>query len=195
MSEARRAPGAGGKQGLLGTLGTLLLVGVALLAHGLGLLPTSEMGAPNAHGGAEELDDREAPEAVDLSSLRIGTRFESSLPTLERTPLDRLGQAIRNREKRVWMTLEGRVVQVLPDDLEGSRHQRFLFDVAPGIPTLKLSHNIDLAPPVPMAEGDRFAARGRYEWNEFGGVIHWTHHDPDREIEGGWVEFRGERYE
>lgn len=198
MSDAKPTAGSGGKKGLLGTLGTLLLVGVAFIANQLGLLPTSEAVEPSASGsggGAAVADAPGSQDAVDLSDLQIGTSFESSIPTLELTSLDRLRQAVEGREERVWMTLEGEVVKVLADDLEGSRHQRFLFDVAPGIPTLKLSHNIDLAPRVPMAEGDTFVTRGRYEWNEFGGVIHWTHHDPDGDIEGGWVEFDGERYE
>ena len=200
MSDAQTTAGSGGKKGLLGTLGTLLLVGVAFIANQLGLLPTSEAVEPrseDAGGGTAVIDEpsNQAPDEVDLSDLQIGTSFESSIPTLELTSLDRLRQAVEGREERVWMTLEGEVVKVLADDLEGSRHQRFLFDVAPGIPTLKLSHNIDLAPRIPMGEGDTFVTRGRYEWNEFGGVIHWTHHDPDGDIEGGWVEFEGERYE
>lgn len=216
MSDAHENAGSGGKKGLLGTLGTLLLVGVAFIANQLGLLPTSATETSGAEtagsqdsgsqtsgsqsgGGTAVLEEPghggAAAEAVDLSDLQIGTSFESSIPTLELTPLDRLRQAIERHEERVWMTLEGEVVKVLADDLEGSRHQRFLFDVAPGIPTLKLSHNIDLAPRIPMSEGDTFVTRGRYEWNEFGGVIHWTHHDPDGDIEGGWVEFDGERYE
>lgn len=200
MSDAQTTAGSGGKKGLLGTLGTLLLVGVAFIANQLGLLPTSEAVEPHSDGpsgGTAVVDEpaTQAPAEVDLSDLQIGTSFESSIPTLELTSLDRLRQAVEGREERVWMTLEGEVVKVLADDLEGSRHQRFLFDVATGIPTLKLSHNIDLAPRIPMTEGDTFVTRGRYEWNEFGGVIHWTHHDPDGDIEGGWVEFEGERYE
>ncbi|HIQ07513.1 MAG TPA: DUF3465 domain-containing protein, partial [Thiotrichaceae bacterium] len=34
---------------------------------------------------------------------------------------------------------------------------------------------------------DRIKIRGRYEWNNRGGVLHWTHHDPKGRKEGGWI--------
>ncbi len=57
-----------------------------------------------------------------------------------------------------------------------------------------MSHNIDLAPRVPIAVGDTVEFRGQYEWNERGGVIHWTHHDPDGRRPGGWLRHRSRVY-
>jgi hypothetical protein len=37
--------------------------------------------------------------------------------------------------------------------------------------------------------------RGEYEWSDRGGTMHWTHHDPKRWREGGWIEHRGVHYE
>lgn len=91
------------------------------------------------------------------------------------------------------MTVAGEVARQLPDDNEGSRHQRFILELASGH-SLLVSHNIDLAPRVPLSEGDRLTIRGRYEWNERGGVIHWTHHDPQGRRQGGWIEHQGRRY-
>ncbi len=194
MSEAPKLTPAGRKKSLLGTVGTLLLVGLVYLASELGWLPQSAAPDSSASGTQEA---GVSPNPGTEQPVDSGSAANSGAPvsTLELTPLDRLREAIERREERVWMTLEGQVVHVLADDLEGSRHQRFLFDVASDLPTLKLSHNIDLAPRVPMSKGDTFVVRGRYEWNEHGGVIHWTHHDPDGELAGGWVEFSGERYE
>ena len=48
---------------------------------------------------------------------------------------------------------------------------------------------------MPAEEGDVILGRGQYEWNDRGGVLHWTHHDPKDWREGGWIEFDGERYE
>ena len=87
----------------------------------------------------------------------------------------------------------GVVERLLRDDLEGSRHQRFILRLPSGH-TLLMSHNIDLAERVPLAEGDRVEFRGQYEWNERGGVIHWTHHDPQGRRPGGWIRHESKTY-
>ncbi len=93
------------------------------------------------------------------------------------------------------MTVEGMVVHILADDNEGSRHQRFLLELPSGL-TLKISHNIDLAPRIGgLRKNTRARVHGEYEWNDKGGVIHWTHHDPKGWREGGWIEYDGRRYE
>lgn len=98
-----------------------------------------------------------------------------------------------NRQSGVWTTIEGRVKRTLADDNEGSRHQRFIVQDNNGN-TVLVAHNIDLAPRVPLAEGDVVTLQGRYEWNAKGGVLHWTHADPNGRIEGGWIEYAGKRY-
>jgi len=60
--------------------------------------------------------------------------------------------------------------------------------------TLLISHNIDLAPRVPMALGDHLEVRGRYEWNAKGGLLHWTHRDPAGKRAGGWIRLGGKTY-
>jgi len=101
---------------------------------------------------------------------------------------------IDNEISGEMVTLEAEVVKVLPDDNDGSRHQRLLLALESG-GTVLVSHNIDLAPRVPAEEGDFITVRGQYEFNDKGGVIHWTHHDPKDWREGGWIEHDGERYE
>ncbi len=92
-----------------------------------------------------------------------------------------------------WITVAGTVKRTLADDKEGSRHQRFILAVPEGR-TMLVAQNIDLADRVPLKTGDRLSIHGRYETNNRGGVIHWTHHDPDRRIPGGWIEFDGKRF-
>ena len=88
----------------------------------------------------------------------------------------------------------GTVERVLRDDHDGSRHQRFILRLSSGH-TLLVSHNIDLAPRVTdLEEGDQILFRGQYEWNDRGGVLHWTHHDPGGRRQGGWLQHGGTTY-
>ena len=115
--------------------------------------------------------------------------------TTAQADFSRLEKAIANREFEVWLEeLPFTVVNTLSDDNEGSRHQRFIVQ-AEGLPTLLIAHNIDLAPRVPLDSGDAVKIKGRYEWNNRGGVIHWTHHDPNGNSEAGWIRHQGELYE
>ena len=110
-------------------------------------------------------------------------------------PLDEsaLAQAIREKRSKVWVEGEALIVHLLKDDRDPPRHQRCLADVL-GNHTIKISHNIDLAPRVPWRKGQTVRFRGRFEWNDKGGVVHWTHHDPKGRKEGGWLEVAGQRY-
>ncbi len=94
-----------------------------------------------------------------------------------------------------WVELSGTVQRLLGDDNEGSRHQRFILQLAQQQRTLLIAHNIDLAARVPLRRGDKVRLRGRYESNDRGGVIHWTHHDPQGLNSGGWIEYQGVRYQ
>ena len=89
----------------------------------------------------------------------------------------------------------GTVVRILSDDNDGSRHQRFILRVADGR-TLLIAHNIDLAPRVSgIREGDTVEFYGEFAANPKGGVIHWTHHDPQRHHPDGWLRHRGRTYQ
>ena len=90
---------------------------------------------------------------------------------------------------------EGTVARILDDDEEGSRHQRFILELASG-QTLLIAHNIDLAPRINALDiGDQVEFYGEYEWNPQGGVVHWTHHDPDGRHPGGWLKHDGNTYQ
>ena len=89
-----------------------------------------------------------------------------------------------------WIEDRGLVVRLLNDDREDGGHQRFVVRLAGG-QTLLVAHNIALAGRVPLGVGDRVSFRGVYEWNEQGGLVHWTHRDPLGEGEAGFIRFRG----
>ena len=95
--------------------------------------------------------------------------------------------ALENKQSDVQVQGEGVVSRLLPDDNDGSRHQRFIVRLVTG-ETLLIAHNIDLAPRVTdLDSGDMVEFYGEYEWNSKGGVIHWTHHDPGGRRDGGWI--------
>jgi Protein of unknown function (DUF3465) len=106
-----------------------------------------------------------------------------------------LQYAYDNRVSDLQVQGEGVVVKVLPDDRKGSRHQRFLLRLDSG-QTILIAHNIDLAPRIDrLRKGDTVAFYGEYEWNEKGGVVHWTHHDPGGRHADGWLAHDGMTYE
>lgn len=89
----------------------------------------------------------------------------------------------------------GEVIRILADDNDGSRHQRFIVRLS-SERTLLIAHNIDIAPRVPsIAVGDQVFFNGEYEWNDKGGVIHWTHRDPQNRHQAGWIEHKGKKYQ
>jgi len=89
----------------------------------------------------------------------------------------------------------GIVIKILQDDNDGSRHQRFILRLPSG-QTLLITHNIDLAPRLSsLKDGDSVAFNGVYEWNSKGGVVHWTHHDPDGHHVAGWLKHNGQTYQ
>jgi len=106
----------------------------------------------------------------------------------------RIEREKNNTNAKFWTTVSADVVKTLKDDNKGSRHQRFLIKVSNST-TLLVAHNIDLAPYIPLKRGDRVTIRGEYVWNDKGGVLHWTHHDPKGRKKGGWIDLNGKRYE
>lgn len=120
---------------------------------------------------------------------------EASRPGTEASTDARLATAFERREQGLQVRGQGTVERLLSDDNEGSRHQRFILRLGSG-QSLLVAHNIDLAPRVAgLAVGDTVEFFGEYEWNERGGVIHWTHHDPGGSHVGGWLRHEGRTFQ
>ena len=106
-----------------------------------------------------------------------------------------IAQAYANRQSNLQVGGEGIVRRILSDDTRGRRHQRFILALASG-QTVLVAHNIDIAPRIEgLRQGDTVAFYGEYEWNEKGGVIHWTHRDPDGRHADGWLKHNGVTYQ
>lgn len=110
------------------------------------------------------------------------------------TLADTIGSAFASGTSNIQVEGEGTVVRVLPDDLNGLRHQRFIVQLESG-QTVLIAHNIDIAPRINGIDvGDSVSFNGEYVWNAKGGVVHWTHHDPQGRHIAGWVKHNGRIY-
>jgi hypothetical protein len=108
--------------------------------------------------------------------------------------LSTLGRALASGTSGVQLEGEGTVTRILPDDLNGARHQRFIVRLASG-QTLLMAHNIDIASRIDGLEvGDSVRFKGEYVWNAKGGIVHWTHHDPQGRHVAGWLIHNGKTY-
>ena len=107
----------------------------------------------------------------------------------------RLARAFDQHESNLQIEGTGTVTRLLPDDNDGSRHQRFIVELKSG-QTILIAHNIDLAPRIISLDvGEEVRFFGEYEWNPKGGSIHWTHHDPARRHTVGWIKHEGRVYQ
>ena len=98
-----------------------------------------------------------------------------------------LAKLFNEGQSNVQVYGTGTVISLLADDLNGDRHQRIIIKLKSG-QTLLISHNIDLAPRIDgLSLNDQIEFFGEYEWNDKGGVIHWTHHDPEEIHVNGWL--------
>lgn len=150
----------------------ILLIAALAVAAYFAFLP-----APGTSGSPE------APVSPGVASV-AGERSDAALEN-----------AFSNRLGNQQLAGQGVVVKLLPDDNNGSRHQRFIVKLNSGR-TLLVSHNIDLAQRIDtLRAGDTVAFYGEYEWNPKGGVMHWTHHDPQGRHPGGWIKHNGQAYQ
>ena len=106
-----------------------------------------------------------------------------------------VASAFANHKTNIQIQGGGQIIKVLSDDNDGSRHQRFNIKLASG-QTLLIAHNIDLAKRVASIKtGDTIEFSGEYEWNPQGGVIHWTHRDPQNQHAAGWIKHNRQMYQ
>jgi len=132
---------------------------------------------------------------VAIIPLFFGTKFFKSMGSASDYQGSSAIEALyQNRQSGVMVEFAGVIKKMLSDDNEGSRHQRFIVELD-NKNTVLIAHNIDVAPRVPIKTNQSITIYGQYEWNERGGVVHWTHADSYGSHEGGWIKYQGEIYQ
>src|SRR5437660_9004247 len=100
-----------------------------------------------------------------------------------------------NHRSNIEVTADGTVVRLLPDRTSSTgTHEQFIIRLSSQNLTVEIEHNISVGARAPIAEGDRVIVHGEYVWNSKGGLIHFTHHDPQGTHEGGYIEDNGRTY-
>ena len=130
------------------------------------------------------------------SNESVGSFFKNPTQNfVGSTSDDTLENAYESGRSNVQVNGSGTVIKLLRDDNEGSRHQKFILRLSTG-QTILVAHNIDLAPRInSISKGDKVEFYGEYEWNNKGGVVHWTHQDPKAQHIGGWLKHNGSTYQ
>jgi hypothetical protein len=96
-------------------------------------------------------------------------------------------EAFNERKSDVVLQAKGKVTKLLPDDIEGHPHQRFIIETHPGH-TILVVNNTQHGYRVPVKLEDTVEVKGSYVWNQYGGLIHETHHSQEGEAhEDGFI--------
>jgi len=106
-----------------------------------------------------------------------------------------LKNAFDNEENNIQVHGNGKVIRLLPDDTDGIKHQRFIIQLA-SKQTLLISHNIDISTKIDILSlNDLVEFYGEYIWNSEGGLVHWTHHDPENIHIDGYLKHKDVTYD
>ncbi|MCA9302987.1 MAG: DUF3465 domain-containing protein [Phycisphaerales bacterium] len=187
------------KKQVMQGIGLITLAGVVLVLRHFGVISADSNADQETTQESRQVESAQPADRPSSTQQRPkATKREPTSNSKDGTPQlqesARLERAIDNKESGVIIEAAGVVVKTLPDDNDGDRHQRFIVKLPSGR-TVLVAHNIDLAPRVPVHEMDIVEMKGQFEWNDQGGVVHWTHHDPGGWHEDGWIRHDGSIYQ
>ena len=134
---------------------------------------------------------------IDLKQNNLNDNVVQTSIVEEATVDDqqKIMQAYQQQLSNIQVQSKGEVKAILADDNDGSRHQKMILKLENGL-TVLVAHKIDLAPRVEgLRKGEIVEFYGEYEYSPKGGVIHWTHHDPQGKHVDGWLKYQGKSYQ
>lgn len=154
---------------------------------------SAEQSKESTQNNSQFKSTTDSPQATQGSST--GQSTYHSNPQSAQNGLSIIRDAFDHQKSNVQVEASGRVKAILKDDNEGLRHQKFILSLDNGL-TVLVAHNIDLAPRIEnLSKGDEVQFYGEYEYSEQGGVIHWTHRDPQNRHISGWLKHQGKTYQ
>ena len=169
------------------------IAGAVWFAQQQGWLNNNEANNQQARNQSSSQDSQSNSQADNKPRIEVAKPVSTNGSSSNRNDNELIAKLYQQQKSDEIVTAVGRVGKILPDDNKGSRHQKFLLDIGQD-KWLLVAHNIDLAPYVPLKQGDDVIVHGEYEYNEKGGVLHWTHHDPRGYHEEGYIEHNGKKY-
>jgi hypothetical protein len=128
---------------------------------------------------------------LSIFALVISAFFAEKFIQKDNKSNSNIAEIINARQSGKMVNFEARVIKLLRDDLKGDKHQKLIMKT--GKYTLLLAHNIDIAPRIPVKIGDKIGVQGEYEWNEQGGLVHWTHRSNNAHP-AGWINHKNIKY-
>ena len=123
--------------------------------------------------------------------VEVDAMTSASRPTAQAI----LERALQNKSQDQLLVVVGWVTAIQPDgQQEGVRYQRFEVRLT-NRQRLLIEHDLQQAPRVEgLKPGSELLIRGRYFWNEQGGILRYTHHDPEKQRPDGWIRFKHRNY-
>ncbi len=142
------------------------------------------------------LADSKSHAEVSVASGHQKAHLDTKSSSLQiKMMMEKYSRHFKNKKAIFKFSRSGLIKAILPDDNNGSRHQKFILELSNG-QTVLLAHNIDLASRIEnLKQGEIVEFNGEYEYSPQGGVIHWTHHDPQNKHVDGWLKYKGKIYQ
>lgn len=132
---------------------------------------------------------------VSVASGYPKVHVDTKPSSLQTQDDEKIQQAFQEQRSNIQVQSCGLIKAILRDDNNGSRHQKIILELSTG-QTVLVAHNIDLAPRIENLKQDEIVEfNGEYEYSPQGGVIHWTHHDPQNKHVHGWLKYKGQIYQ
>jgi hypothetical protein len=119
-------------------------------------------------------------------AMHGGLRFSSNSTLFTR--------AWQQRLSGVQLSMEGKISRVFSAGETDAGQQKFVLQLAQG-QSVTVIHDATLGAAIEgLAVGETIEVSGEYHWTADGGIMRWTHRNPEDNRQAGWVNYKGRLY-